>query len=244
MFTCFIISYVNINTLDVKFSDQYKSFNIAKTKFDSFIENILQDKTIKYICDTDLEKLRENKKNPDCHYIIKMTSESVIYNITTLTGTFYNTYLLQKIGKFNICEFTFQTSENSLNSLNYLPEAKIKDLHVTNYERGTHVSFVSELKEKLSLKFSNSSLSNISNSSKIFNNFPNSSNNNSSNNIINKEIDKEKRVRVPIIIKIQSPPKMDMKQFIEQLKNGKDRLKKASNVSNSSKFEISNTLEQ
>ena len=77
-------------------------------------------------------------------YVRRKNSEAVVYNFETNLGTFYNTYTLTKYGKIGIHEILFSKEEKEIS-----PE-KTVNLHVTNYERGAHVSFVSELKNVLS----------------------------------------------------------------------------------------------
>jgi len=133
-------------TCDVYFSSTYSSFNEAKNHIDSFLENYAKKRGKKTIMVSkeELEKLKHQKTFEDCLYIRRKNSEAVVYYVNILEGRFYNSYSIEKFGKVGVNEFTFSQDTNLT-----IDEEKTADLHVTNYERGTHVSFVSELKNVL-----------------------------------------------------------------------------------------------
>ncbi len=237
MFTCFITYYIDENWNLIP-SEQYKSFNIAKSDMNEYIERTLgissgisscvnTKKEVKYVTEADFDKIKESK-NTDAYYVVKMTSESIVYKLNTLSGTFYNSYILQKIGKFVISELSVYT--NTVN----ISETKIKDLHVTNYERGAHVSFVSELKQKLAVKFSNSIDNSISPESLSTKNLSSDIKTISGDITVSTDtIKKISKPRVPINRKNKDVnnknkeiTRMDMTEFIQQLKQGKEKLKK------------------
>ena len=138
----YVIYFSLKETCDVYFSPMYSSFNEAKNNIDSFLENFAKKRGKKTInvSKEELEKL--NKKSEDCFYVRRKNSEAIVYNVNVSSGYFINSYTVEKYGRVNINEFTLSEKEP-------LDEEKTADLHVTNYERGTHVSFVSELKNVL-----------------------------------------------------------------------------------------------
>ena len=128
---------------NVYFSSTYPTFNKAKDNIENFLEDYAKTrgKSVIYVTKEELEKVKVPKK---AYYVRRKNSEAVVYNFETNLGTFYNTYTLTKYGKIGIHEILFSKEEKEIS-----PE-KTVNLHVTNYERGAHVSFVSELKNVLS----------------------------------------------------------------------------------------------
>jgi hypothetical protein len=162
----YIIYFTIKETCDVYFSQPYSTFNKAKDNIDKFLEDHAKNRGKKVInlSKEELEKLKLSKKPEDCFYVRRKNSEAIVYNIVTSYGTFYNSYSVEKFGKINITEILFKkenvcngksdknedkSEDNEDKEENFIPEDKIADLHVTNYERGAHVSFVSELKNVL-----------------------------------------------------------------------------------------------
>lgn len=140
----YVIYFGLKETCDVYFSSMYSSFNEAKNNIDNFLENYAKKrgKKIINVSKEELEKIKLNKRPEDCFYVRRKNSEAIIYYVNILSGTFYNSYYIEKYGKVNINEFT-------LSEKGPIDEQKTVESHVTNYERGTHVSFVSELKSVL-----------------------------------------------------------------------------------------------
>jgi len=142
----YIIYFSLKDTCDVIFSPIYSSFNSAKTGIKSFIDSYAQDRGKKtvLISKEELEKLKCSKKPEDCFYIRKKNSEAIVYHVVVSEGRIYNSYKIEKLGKVGITEMMIQVQEKQ-----EINETKLYDAHVTNYERGTHVSFLSELKNVL-----------------------------------------------------------------------------------------------
>lgn len=152
----YLIYFCMKETCDVEFSLPYNSFNSAKDGMENFLNEFSKKrgKNIKFVSKEEFEKIRSLKKPEDCFYVRKKNSEAVIYTVNVLQGTFYNSFYIEKYGKVSIGEF-FTSIENVI--INKEKNEKIKDMHVTNYERGAHVSFVTELKNVLG-KRDNSSI--------------------------------------------------------------------------------------
>jgi hypothetical protein len=144
----YVIYFCMKETCDVEFSLPYNSFNSAKDKIDEFLSEFCKKrgKTVKFVSKDEFEKIRLLKRPDDCLYVRRKNSEAVVYNVNVLTGTFYNTYNIEKYGKVGISEF-FTQLQGNMDKVE--TETKMKDIHVTNYERGAHVSFVNELKNAL-----------------------------------------------------------------------------------------------
>lgn len=135
------VVYFTLKDCDIYFSSVYSTFNEAKNNIDSFIDNFAKERGKRVIMVTK-EELEKLKPVENCLYVRRKKSEAVIYKLNVSTGTFYNSYKLIKMGKVGINEFVFKLNES-------VTENKIVESHVTNYERGAHVSFVSELKDVL-----------------------------------------------------------------------------------------------
>jgi len=144
----YVIYFCMKESCDVEFSLPYDSFNSAKNKIEEFITEFSKrrGKTVKFVSKDEFEKIKTMKRPEICLYVRKKNSEAIVYGVNVSTGTFYNTYSIEKYGKIGIAEFFTQIE----NTVNKDKNEKIKDMHVTNYERGAHVSFVSELKNVLS----------------------------------------------------------------------------------------------
>ena len=142
------VIYLSIKeTCDTEFSLTYNSFNSAKDNIDNFLSQVFEKRNKKYkqISKEEQEKLKYCKNLEDLFYVRRKNSEAIIYFVSIIPGTFYNGYSIEKYGKIGIAEFIVDESTGEHNN----NEIKIKDMHVTNYERGAHVSFVSELKNVL-----------------------------------------------------------------------------------------------
>lgn len=143
----YVIYFSLKDTCDVTFSPMFSSFNSAKESIKTFVDKYANDRGKKTIVVSkeELEKLKSVKIPEDCLYVRRKNSEAIVYHVSVSTGRIYNSYSLEKLGKVGITEFIipFQKDEPVIN------ETKLYDTHVTNYERGTHVSFVSELKNVL-----------------------------------------------------------------------------------------------
>ena len=140
----YIIYFSLRESCDVYFSQMYSTFNSAKENIDVFLENYAEKRGKKIIITSkeELESLKLSKKCEDCFYVRRKNSEAIVYNVNVSQGTFYNSYSIEKYGKVNINEFIFYQNKEEV-----IPEEKVADLYVTNHERGTHVSFLSELKD-------------------------------------------------------------------------------------------------
>jgi hypothetical protein len=143
----YVIYFCIKDSCDVEFSLPYNSFNSAKDKIDDFLSVFAnkRGKHTKIVSKDEFEKIKLLKRPENYFYVRRKNSEAVVYFVNILSGTFYNTYTIEKYGKVGIAEFLIQNTDKKVN----VDEIKIKDMHVTNYERGTHVSFVSELKNVL-----------------------------------------------------------------------------------------------
>jgi len=142
----YIIYFTLKDTCDVIFSPMFSSFNSAKDGIKNFIHTYAEDrgKKVIMISKEELEKLKMSKKPEDCIYIRKKNSQAIVYGVNISEGRIYNSYSLEKLGKVGINEFMFPVEQKA-----EINETKLYDAHVTNYERGTHVSFLSELKNVL-----------------------------------------------------------------------------------------------
>jgi hypothetical protein len=129
-------------------NELFSSFNVAKKEMDNFLLEITKKRSKKVIEieKEEFEKLKISGKIEDAFYIRKKNSQILIYSRGILPGRIYNSYGLNKFGKIGINEFLIQTE---LETQKCVEESKITNLHVTNHERGNHVSLVSELKEVL-----------------------------------------------------------------------------------------------
>tara|TARA_R110001599_G_scaffold218081_1_gene416351 strand:+ start:138 stop:716 length:579 start_codon:yes stop_codon:yes gene_type:complete len=128
---------------NVYFSSTYSTFNEAKHNIENFLKDYAhtRGKSVIYVTKEELEKVKVPEK---AYYVRRKNSEAIVYNFETNIGRFYNTYTLTKYGKIGINEILFSKEEKEISV------EKTVNLHVTNYERGAHVSFVSELKNVLS----------------------------------------------------------------------------------------------
>ena len=142
----YIIYFSLKDTCDVIFSPMFSSFNSAKEGIKNFIHTYAEDrgKKLVMVSKEELEKLKTTKKPEDCIYIRKKNSQAVVYGVCVCEGRIYNSYSIEKLGKVGITEFMFPVEQKA-----EINETKLYDAHVTNYERGTHVSFLSELKNVL-----------------------------------------------------------------------------------------------
>lgn len=140
----FVIYFSLKESGDVLFSPIYSSFNHAKDSMNSFLEDYFKrmGKKVFFVTKEEFEK---NKKPENGFYVRKKNSEAVIYRSIVSVGTFYNTYSMEKYGKLGINEFLIPKDNSDL----VINNDKIKDLYVTNQERGTHISFLSELKNTI-----------------------------------------------------------------------------------------------
>ena len=141
----YIIYFSLKESCDVYFSPMYSSFNKAKQEIDNFLKDFAKKrgKKVIIVSKDELEKLKVSKKPEDCFYVRRKNSQAVVYNVNISQGAFYNSYSIEKYGKINVNEFIFQTNKEE----KVISEEKIADLYVTNQERGTHISFLSELKD-------------------------------------------------------------------------------------------------
>lgn len=128
---------------NVYFSSTYSTFNEAKHNIENFLKDYAHTRgqSVIYVTKEELEKVKVPEK---AYYVRRKNSEAIVYNFETNIGRFYNTYTLTKYGKIGINEILFSKEEKEISV------EKTVNLHVTNYERGAHVSFVSELKNVLS----------------------------------------------------------------------------------------------
>jgi len=142
----FYVIYINMKEGTVIFSALFSSFSQAKNNIDDFLAEYAKkiNKPISFLSKDELEKLKISKKIDDNLYIRKKDSNAIIYFRNTLTGTFYNTYSLQKYAHLGINEFILPLPGN--------PKREIKDIHITNRERGSHVNVITELKTVLHKK--------------------------------------------------------------------------------------------
>ncbi len=105
-------------------------------------------KKILEISKEEFEKLKILGKYEDVFYVRRKSSEILIYSQNVIEGRIYNTYTLNKFGKIGINEFLVKGENVS----EKIEEVEIRNLHVTNHERGNHVSLISELREVLAKK--------------------------------------------------------------------------------------------
>ena len=149
----YVIYFCVKNSCDVEFGIPHMQYSSAKEGIDDFLSKYAEKrgKKLKYVGKEEFEKIKLLKRPEDCFYIRKKNSEAVVYNVNISIGTIYNSYSIEKYGKIGIAEFPCQNNVVlSAKSPECNEEIKIKDMHVTNYERGAHVSFVTELKSVLS----------------------------------------------------------------------------------------------
>jgi hypothetical protein len=143
------ILYLNLKEEVLFHNELFLSFNNAKEEIDSFFDDYAKKrgKKIVFLSKEELEKLKLVKKPEDFFYIRKKQSEATIYSRITIPGTFYNSYSIEKYGNIGINEFLIRKADEIQNVQNI---KDIKELHITNHERGSHVSLISELKKVLS----------------------------------------------------------------------------------------------
>jgi hypothetical protein len=147
-------------------NELFSSFNVAKEKMEEFLEEFAKKrgKKVVEITKEDFEKLKNSKKIEDVFYIRKKNSEIIIYSRGVLPGTFYNSYTLEKFGKISVNEFLISSDEEKEPKIE---DFEIRNLHITNHERGTHVTLVSELKDVLSKRYNKNIPENIGTQTKI-----------------------------------------------------------------------------
>jgi len=151
--------YLNVReTGDVIFSNTYNSYNKAKNNIESFLEEHAKHrgKKIVYVGKEELEKLKTSTKKTDTDFFVKKKkSEAIIYCLSVSPGRIYNSYSIKKYGNVGISEFSVKVPSH------LLPQDEEEELSdsddfemiepntVSNYEHGTHVTFISELKSVL-----------------------------------------------------------------------------------------------
>ncbi len=142
----FYVIYMNLKEGSVIFSELFPSFSQAKNNIDNFLLDYGQKlgKPLSFCSKDELEKLKLNKKIEEGFYVRKKDSNAIIYVRNTIAGTFYNTYVLEKHAHLGINEFILPLTNN--------PKKEIKDIHITNRERGSHVNVITELKTVLHKK--------------------------------------------------------------------------------------------
>lgn len=129
---------------NVVFSTPYTSFTKAKENIDSFLNDYAEKRSKKtvFLTKDELEKLKLEKKPEDSFFVRKKNSDATVYSRNTLTGTFYNSYTIERYGKIGINEF------------NISPEVEqkvvVKEETIEKKSHGVHVNFISELKNTLS----------------------------------------------------------------------------------------------
>lgn len=134
---------------NVIFSSPYPSFTKAKENIDSFLNEYAdkRSKKVVFLSKDEMEILKTNKKPEDSLFVRKKNSDATVYFRNTLTGTFYNSYSIERYGKVGINEF------------NISPEVENKKVEkeegVEKLSHGVHVTFISELKNALSKKLPN-----------------------------------------------------------------------------------------
>ena len=171
MFSAYTVYFAYSDTLNVEFSQVYNSFNSAKSSMEAFLEEQLSKigKKGTYVTKEEFEVVK-NKPVKDSFYIRKKNSEATVFAAITNVGRFYDTYSISKFGKVGITEFNCfvkgaskevvvekeKTKEEEKKAEPILElenktvsEIELKELHVTNYERGAHVSFINDLKSRL-----------------------------------------------------------------------------------------------
>jgi len=148
--------YLNVKeTGDIIFSNTYNSYNKAKNNIESFLEEHAKHrgKKIVYVSKEKLEKLKISASKIDTDFFVKKKkSEAIIYCLHVSPGRIYNSYSIKKYGNVGISEFSVKIPSH------FLPEDDEEELTdsdcfemlepntVSNYEHGTHVTFISELK--------------------------------------------------------------------------------------------------
>lgn len=130
-------------------NELFSSFNVAKEQMENFLDNFAKKrgKKLVEISKQEFEKLKVSRKLEDVWYIRKKNSEIIIYSRNVLSGRFYDSHSIEKFGKVGINEFL--VSLNDVKNEGKNEDFEIRNLHITNHERGNHVSLVSELKHVL-----------------------------------------------------------------------------------------------
>lgn len=159
MFNVYVLC-LSLKNGDTVFSKTYSSFNKAKDKISVFVENYYNErgKKLVQVDEEELEKLKGTIKKGDKNvYMQKRPSEAILYKLGIDEGWVKNSYLLEKIGQIGVSELAVKVpsvyladdeiEESDSDDFELVPVSKI-----TNYEHGTHVHFISELKNVLSNK--------------------------------------------------------------------------------------------
>ena len=162
MFNVYVL-YLSYNG-DFTFSKTYSSFNKAKNNIEKFLTNFYtqRGKKLEFVNKKELKTLKKTIKKTDKNvYIKRKQSEGNIYELNLSEGRVYDSYFLEKKGKIGISEFSVKVPSNYLSEEieSDSEEYEIVPLSkVTNYEHGTHIHFISELKSILSNRGSNKEL--------------------------------------------------------------------------------------
>ena len=146
----FYIIYLSIKEDgNVIFSSPYSSFNSAKQNIESFLNEYAEKRGKKVIYKTkdEFEKLKLVKRPDDVFYVRKKNSEAVIYYRQTVTGTFYNSFIVEKYGRIGINEFSCdeETPNHVIQNEVVIQKKEEKE----TMAHGMHVTFISELKNAL-----------------------------------------------------------------------------------------------
>lgn len=157
MYESFYVIYLNLKEGSVIFSSPFSSFSQSKENINNLIEDYAKkiSKSVKYVSKEELEKLKISKKLEDFLYVRKKDSSAIIYCANISTGTFYNSYNLEKYAHVGINDFriNFETPQNKeFKNSSILTEYGQRNIHITNKERGSHVNVITELKKVLENK--------------------------------------------------------------------------------------------
>ncbi len=156
MFNVYVV-YLSLNNEEVTFSQTYSSHNTAKDNIDTFLKKFYEDrsKKIEFVNKEKLELLKKNvnKKSVDV-YIKKRRSYATIYDVVISPGRVYDSYSLEKKGHLGISEICVG-NPNIEKHIEVVQKTKelVPVSKVTNYEHGTHVHFISELKSLITKKY-------------------------------------------------------------------------------------------
>lgn len=135
---------------NVLFSSFFSSFNDAKGNIDYFLKDYLdkRGKSFKIISKEDFEKVKLEKIPEDCIFVRRKNSEATLYYRSTVTGTFYNSYTIERFGKIGINEFSY--SEETIKDKEQTFSANNKKIDgIEKLSHGVHVNLMSELKSIL-----------------------------------------------------------------------------------------------
>lgn len=107
----YLIYLCRSDSCEVKFSHVYDTYNAAKWGFDDFVSKWAEKegKTIKIVNKTELEKIKLKRKPENVYYVKKKVAENVLYKVVTNPGMIYNSYRIEKFGKVNIEEISYET---------------------------------------------------------------------------------------------------------------------------------------